>query len=114
MTIEPIGDYRAIWGEGPIWWQGKLIYVDIEGHRVIRFDPEIGLEETWDVGQRVGTVVPREGGGLVIGGDTGFLFLDETNGKITQITDPESDKKNNRINDGKCAPDGHFFAGTIS
>ena len=114
MTIEPIGDYRAIWGEGPIWWQGKLIYVDIEGHRVIRFNPEIGAEETWDIGQRVGTVVPREGGGLVIGGDTGFLFLDETNGKITQITDPEPDKKNNRINDGKCAPDGHFFAGTIS
>ena len=114
MTIQPIGAYRATWGEGPIWWQGKLIYVDIEEHRVLRFDPETGMEEIWDVGQRVGTVVPRESGGLVIGGDTGFLFLDDVSGEVTQIADPEPEKENNRINDGKCAPDGHFFAGSIS
>ena len=33
---------------------------------------------------------------------------------MTPIADPESDKSNNRFNDGKCSPDGAFFAGTIS
>ena len=114
MTVEPIGTIRAKWGEGPIWWRDRLYYVDIEGHRVIRFDPRSGEETGWDVGERVGTVVPREAGGLVIAGDSGFQFLDEESGALTPIADPEPDKPDNRFNDGKCSPDGRFFAGTIS
>ncbi len=66
------------------------------------------------MGQRVGTVVPREGGGLVFAGDGGLFFLDEESGDTVAITDPEPDKPDNRFNDGKCSPDGRFFAGTIS
>lgn len=113
-SIEPIGNQRSTWGEGPVWWQGALYYVDIEGHRVHRFDPADSSEKSWDVGQRVGTVVPRESGGLVIAGDRGLYFLDEETGHLTAIADPEPDKADNRFNDGKCSPDGRFFAGTIS
>lgn len=111
---EPVGHIRCQWGEGPIWWRDALYYVDIEGHKVHRYDPADGSEESWDVGQRVGTVVPRASGGLVIAGDHGFLFLDEKTGALTPIADPEADKPDNRFNDGKCSPDGRFFAGTIS
>ncbi|MBC8127936.1 MAG: SMP-30/gluconolactonase/LRE family protein [Gloeobacteraceae cyanobacterium ES-bin-144] len=114
IRTEPVGHMRCQWGEGPIWWQGALYFVDIEGHRVHRYDPATGDEKSWDVGQRVGTVVPRENGGLVIAGDNGFLFLDEKTGALTPIADPEPDMPNNRFNDGKCSPDGRFFAGTIS
>ncbi|MFT4176402.1 MAG: SMP-30/gluconolactonase/LRE family protein [Luteolibacter sp.] len=114
VTIEPIGTTRSKWGEGPIWWRDALYYVDIEGHSVIRFDPATGGERSWNVGQRVGTVVPRESGGLVVAGDHGLYFLDEESGELTAIADPEPDKPDNRFNDGKCSPDGRFFAGTIS
>lgn len=114
MTIEVSGSVRSQWGEGPIWWQGALYYVDIEGRVVRRLDPSTGVERTWDVGQRVGTVVPRAGGGLVIAGDDGFAFLNEESGAVTPIADPEAGKSDNRFNDGKCSPDGRFFAGTIS
>ncbi|MDA0768091.1 MAG: SMP-30/gluconolactonase/LRE family protein [Verrucomicrobia bacterium] len=114
MEITPIGSYRAQWGEGPIWWEGALYYVDIEGRRVLRFAPETGEERVWEVGQRVGTVVPRLQGGLVIAGDDGFAFLDEESGAVTPIADPEAEKGGNRFNDGKCSPEGRFFAGTIS
>ncbi len=114
MTIEPIGSYTSQWGEGPIWWEGFLYYVDIEKHNIIRFDPKSGVELIWNVGQRVGTVVPRSDGGLVWAGDDGFYFLDEFTGESTPITDPEPEKENNRFNDGKCSPEGRFFAGTIS
>jgi len=115
MVIETAGSYRAKWGEGALWWEDALVYVDIEGHRVIRYNPATGEEKILEVGERVGTVVPREAGGLVIAGDTGFRFLDEASGKLTNIGDPEPDKKpDNRFNDGKCSPDGRFFAGTIS
>ncbi len=114
ILTEPVGKIRSTWGEGPIWHNDALYYVDIEGHAVHRYCPEDGSETTWNVGQRVGTVVPRESGGLVIAGDNGFFFLDEKTGKTTPIVDPEPDKENNRFNDGKCSPDGRFFAGTIS
>lgn len=114
LEITPIATVRSRWGEGPIWWNNALYYVDIEGRRVHRFDPASGEERAWDVGQRVGTVVPRDSGGLVIAGDHGFFFLDEQSGALTAIGDPETDKPDNRFNDGKCAPDGRFFAGTIS
>ena len=114
MEITHVGDYRAQWGEGPIWWEGRLLYVDIEKHQIISVNPESGEESFYDVGQRVGTVVPRQSGGLVFAGDDGFFFLDPESGKSTAIFDPEQGKENNRFNDGKCAPDGNFFAGTIS
>lgn len=114
IRTEPVGHIRCQWGEAPVWWQGALYFVDIEGRRVHRYDPADGSEKSWDVGQRVGTVVPRESGGLVIAGDHGFFFLDEETGALTPIADPEHDKPDNRFNDGKCSPDGRFFAGTIS
>lgn len=114
ILCEPVGQIRCQWGEGPIWWKQHLYYVDIEGHQVHRYHPETEAEQSWDVGQRVGTVVPRDSGGLVIAGDRGFSFLDEESGKVTPIADPEAEIPDNRFNDGKCAPDGRFFAGSIS
>ena len=114
IRTEPIGPVRCAWGEGPIWWNRALYFVDIEGHFVHRFDPASGSAKSWDCGQRVGTVVPRARGGLVIAGDHGFSFLDEETGALTPIIDPESHLPDNRFNDGKCAPDGRFFAGTLN
>jgi sugar lactone lactonase YvrE len=114
IRAEPIGHIRSRWGEAPVWWNGLLYYVDIDGRLVHAFDPETGAERSWDVGQRVGTVVPRACGGLVIAGDHGISFLDEKSGGLTPIADPEAGKPDNRFNDGKCSPDGRFFAGTIS
>lgn len=114
ITIDPIGNNCSQWGEGPIWWQNALYYVDTEGHQVHRFDPANGSECTWETGERVGTVVPRESGGLVIAGDHGISLLDTTSGVLTHVVDPEQDLPDNRFNDGKCSPDGRFFAGTIS
>jgi sugar lactone lactonase YvrE len=114
IEIEVVGTQKCQWGEGAIWWNGALLYVDIEGKSIRRYSPETGGEESWDTGQRVGTVVPRKLGGFVFAGDDGMFFLDETNGDIARIADPEPNKPDNRFNDGKCSPDGRFFAGTIS
>ena len=62
LTLQTIGTRTSKWGEGPIWWQDQLIYVDIEAHTLIRLDPETGTEQTWNVGERIGTVVPRASG----------------------------------------------------
>jgi sugar lactone lactonase YvrE len=112
-TPEPIGSFVSKWGEGPLWHDNRLLYVDIEAHKVLSFDPASGAEKVWDVGERVGTVVPRRKGGLLIAGDNGFASVDETTGKVTPINDPEADLSTNRFNDGKCDPAGRFWAGTM-
>lgn len=120
-TIDIAGTYRAQWGEGPIWWKNRLIYVDIEGRAVIEYDPATNLESSWDVSStvgRIGTVVPRATkgpeGSLLVAGDTGIHFFSTDTGTTTAITDPEPDTPENRFNDGKCSPDGRLFAGSIS
>lgn len=116
MTIsapKPVGSHVSRWGEGPLWNRDRLLYVDIEGRKVISFDPATNLEKIWGVGQRVGTVVARQGGGLAYAGEHGFFFLDEGKGISTPIADPEADVPGNRFNDGKCDPAGRFWAGTI-
>jgi len=118
--IIPVGNHRSQWGEGPVWWQNRLLYVDIEKHLVLELDPKSSEEKSWNVNAtvgRVGTVVPcinKAEGDLIVAGDHGLHFLDRTNGQTTAIADPEPEKQNNRFNDGKCSPDGRFFAGTIS
>ena len=113
MTPELVGTHVSQWGEGPLWHGNRLLYVDIEAHKILSFDPATGQETIWDVGQRVGTVVPRASGGLVWAGDDGFFFLDETTGVSTPIADPEPGITDNRFNDGKCDPAGRLWAGTI-
>ncbi|MFW5873928.1 MAG: SMP-30/gluconolactonase/LRE family protein [Verrucomicrobiota bacterium] len=111
-TIRTVGSYVAKWGEGPIWWKDRLYYVDIQGETLIRLDPESGTEETWEVGEPIGTIVPTESDALVYAGAAGFVRFDPESGEKTLLAaNPETD---NRFNDGKCDPAGRFWAGTIS
>ena len=52
-------------------------------------------------------------GGLVVALRSGFHFLDFDTAALTPIVDPEADKPDNRFNDGRCGPDGRFWAGTM-
>ena len=115
ISITPIGSRISKWGEGPIFWNEHLLYVDIEGHALIRLNPKNGEEQVWEIGERIGTVVPRQSGGFVCAGDSGIYSFDPETGDKKSMADPESDKRpDNRFNDGKCDPSGRFWAGTIS
>ena len=108
-------DAQATLGEGPIWdtRENALWWIDINEHKLNRFDPVGNDNQTWDVGQRVGTVVPRASSGLMLAVQNGFAAFDPTSGKLEIVTDPESHLPQNRFNDGKCDPSGRFWAGTL-
>tara|TARA_R100000027_G_scaffold67743_1_gene68401 strand:+ start:1427 stop:2290 length:864 start_codon:yes stop_codon:yes gene_type:complete len=111
---EPISKGRSKWGEGPVWHNGFLFHVDIHSHQVVKLDPASGEEIRWNVGEEVGFAIPCQSGRLLCGGDNGFFFLDPNSGSVTPITDPEPNLPKNRLNDGKCAPDGRLFGGSIA
>ena len=108
-------DARALLGEGPIWdaRAGVLYWVDISGCKVHIFNPATGTDRAIDVGQPVGTVVPRRSGGVMVALRDGFAALDLESGALTMIADPEAHLPDNRFNDGKCDPAGRFWAGTM-
>ena len=111
-----IGKQISQWGEGPIWWDNSLFYVDIAGNKLLRLKPETGEESIWDVGERIGTIVPCKNDDEVIyAGDTGYVRFNLKTGIKAALADPEASMRGkNRFNDGKCDPAGRFWAGTIS
>jgi len=102
-------------GEGSLWdEQGQVLYwIDIIQNKVFRFDPKNGSNLAFDVGENVGTVVVTINDKLLVALRTGFAWLNPETGRLTRITDPESDKPHTRFNDGKCDPRGRFWAGTM-
>jgi len=105
-------------GEGPHWdaASNTLLYVDVFGSKVFRFNPEtrenkvIGVTET-----TVGAVIPRKTGGLILAEGKGFAHLDEETGKIGSICKvPYKDMDCNfQMNDAKCDSQGRLWAGMI-
>lgn len=116
MNVELVLDAQAALGEGAIWQarDQRLYWVDIQPGRLHIFDPREGSDRAFELGQMVGTVVPRTRGGVMLALQHGFAAFDPQTGKLQPWTDPEEHLPRNRFNDGKCDPAGRFWAGTIS
>lgn len=115
LSAQVVLDVNAQLGEGPIWddTNGTLIWVDIMGQAVHRFNPTTREDSAVDVGQPVGAAAVRVDGGLVLALRDGFGILDERSGAVELIAAVEADVPTNRMNDGKCDPRGRFWAGTM-
>jgi sugar lactone lactonase YvrE len=116
LKIEIAVEAKSILGEGAIWDSRKhlLYWVDIMQGLVHTYNPANKQNTTIEVGQYVGTVVPRHSGELLLAVKNGFASLNASTGKLTMINNPEAHLPGNRFNDGKCDPAGRFWAGTIS
>lgn len=116
LKVEPVVEARALLGEGAIWDSRKnlLYWVDIMQGLVHTYNPVNGQNSTIEVGQYVGTVVPRHNAELMLALKNGFASLNPSTGKVTMIINPEAHLPGNRFNDGKCDPAGRFWAGTMS
>lgn len=115
--VEQVPVTRAILGEGAIWNTAlqRLHWIDIDGRRVFTYDPATGGNRALDVGQMVGTVVPRSRGGLMLAVHEGFATLDSDSGRMELWPPPpEHNPEVVRFNDGKCDPAGRFWAGTYT
>lgn len=110
LAVEP-----ALLGEGPVWLPDskQLVWVDIEGMRIHLFTPGTGEKQAIEVKERISAIVPAEDGRLVCAMQSGLYFLKIQDEHLEQIAAPESDKPENRFNDGKCDPAGRFWAGTM-
>jgi L-arabinonolactonase len=101
-------------GEGPLWnpVDQSLYWVDLTATCYHRLHPASGLHEVVEVGDRIGALAFRSGGGLLLAAKHGFAFWDPVVSALQYIVDPEADKPNKRFNDGAVDRGGRFWAGT--
>ena len=114
--VEVFADLRADVGEAPHWDERSrtLLFVDLTGGMVFRYDQSGARLGSFSVGQEVGAVVPRRDGGLVLAVRDGIAVATES-GEGLQLTAPvERDIPGNRMNDAKCDPAGRLLAGTMA
>lgn len=116
MEASLILDTKSQLGEGPLWdeREGVLYRVDILGEKLHRYHPATGIDEVFDVGKHVGTVVLDESGGVLLAVQDGFARFNLLTETLEMIATPQQYVDSNRFNDGKASPDGSFWAGTMA
>jgi sugar lactone lactonase YvrE len=116
LQAELVFRAEALIGEGALWdsQSATLLWIDIPAGEIHRFNPSDNSNRlVASLGQYIGTVVQRRGGGLLTAAQRGFFFVEEQTGAITPILDPEAHLPRTRFNDGKCDPSGRLWAGTM-
>ena len=117
LKAELLLDSRAALGEGPIWDERRqlLYWVDIVDGKLNAYDPVANENQVYDVGQHVGTVVSTNNHNKVmLAVYEGFGVYDLEAKELRILADPEAHLPQNRFNDGKCDPNGRFWAGTMA
>lgn len=116
VSVEVFADLHADVGEAPHWDERakSLLFVDLTGGVVFRYDRSGARLGSFSAGQEVGAVVPRRCGGLALAVRDGIAVVSDA-GEGFELTAPvERGIPGNRMNDAKCDPAGRLFAGTTA
>lgn len=114
MQPELVVDAQAELGEGPVWHNGAMYWVDILAGVLHRYDPDKDADIEMDVGQPVGAVAPRAKGGFLLALRDGFGELTTFGKPPRLIVDVERDDPTTRLNDGKCDSRGRMWASAMA
>lgn len=106
---------RARLGEGILWddRSQRLIWVDIYNYQLHLSDPLSLTDQLYEVGDVVGTAVPFGSEHLLLAQRHHLTCLDLSSGQVRPLLSLETDRPENRFNDGKCDPRGGFWFGSM-
>lgn len=109
--IEQVTDPICRHGEGPVWSDGGLHWIDLTEGDVLALDPD-GQVRRWHVAPLVTAIRPRRNGGLVLALERSFALADGWGAPLREFAPvwPETDV---RFNDGGCDPQGNFLCGSM-
>ena len=113
IEAEVVWQIRSELGEGPIWWESSLYWVDINTPRLHIYTPADDGRRSFVLNEMTGTVVPRANGGVILAQETGLIAFDPNTEGTERLPWPADKPIVNRFNDGKCDPQGRFWVGTM-
>ncbi|MEZ4857677.1 MAG: SMP-30/gluconolactonase/LRE family protein [Flavobacteriaceae bacterium] len=114
-TVSLEWDIAAQLGEGAFWnyKTQELYWIDILGKKLYRYHPATQTHSAFDMPSRIGTVAPQTDSTAVVALEDGIYIQNMKSGRLTQLSNVEADKPENRFNDGKCDPNGNLWVGSM-
>ena len=115
--VELLVDSGTLLGECPVWdvKENVLYWIDIDGHKINCYDPSSCKNETRKLPFKAGSLAIRKHGGLLLAMSNGFYNYDFKNEILeSRECDPEPERKDNRLNDGRSDPGGRFWVGSMN
>jgi sugar lactone lactonase YvrE len=116
IFIHQIGLTFSTLGEGPVWDEKNncILWIDIVNAFILEHNIISGEERKISTGSMIGSFALTEDGTIIAALQEGIALINRITGEKQLIAAPEKDINSNRFNDGKCSPDGAFWAGSMS
>jgi sugar lactone lactonase YvrE len=104
---------EAVVGESPLWDAAaqRLWWTDLAGGRLLASDHAGRRTHDERLGDTLGAVVFRAGGGLTAALDGGVTAVED--GHLRRIADLDLDDRRLRVNDAACDPAGRLWVGVV-
>ena len=105
----------ATLGEGAVWHAASrcVVFVDIKGRRLYRYDPDTDVCRSWVAPGQIGFALPSVDGSLVCGVQGGLYRFDFASGIFSRMLPVETDRPGNRLNDGYVDRTGALWFGSM-
>jgi len=114
-SITCVAHTADVLGEVPIWSvrEQALYWIDAFKPALHRFDPASRAVASWTPPVKLGSFALRTGGGMLLASRDGIGLFDPATGGFELVCNPESDRPNNLLNDGRCDRRGRFWVGSM-
>ena len=113
ITPECVWRVAAELGEGPLCRDRAVWFTDIKQNRIHRFDPARGIGKSWNTPAAPGFLAPLAGGKFIVGAKSGLHIFEPDTGRFNAIMAVESDRPENRLNDGAVDGSGRLWFGSM-
>lgn len=112
---ELVWDSRAGVAECPTWdaANNRVLFSDIPGRTIHALSLADGARRSWQLPEMVGSFGLCASGRLIVALRHRVVLFDPVTETIAELTPPVDEPSTNRLNDGKVAPDGSFWVGSM-
>jgi sugar lactone lactonase YvrE len=113
LNYEVVAPHCCLLGERPVWdaKTRTICWMDILNGKIHEFCTVQKKHRTLQVKDMVSAATLCTNGNFPAALKCGLTFINRENGHVKLLHNPEAHLPENRFNDGKCDPAGHFWVG---